>query len=185
MYQIEFFCQIFKTKFKLVSLRIHIHPNVQTKVKFKISRIRNRLFVTMSFPTGKIWLNLIDSKFQEFETVRTLKIQKTTKVNDYEKPAKKEERKKKEIFQSPFLLFLFFVLFVFITHNHLHKNKDKKYEKKKKREGVLEGFLPFSFLLFYWLFIIIDFDRFFVFWEFERFRILEILNLSNLIKFFQ
>ena len=44
---------------------------------------------------------LSNSKFPEFETVRTLKIQKTTKlgpqkfprINDYEKPRKKEEKK--------------------------------------------------------------------------------------------
>ena len=56
-------------------------------------------------------------KFKKFKTVRTLKIQKTTKIgpkkflqlNDYEKPTKKEERKKKATFQN--LLFFSFVLF--------------------------------------------------------------------------
>ena len=49
----------------------------------------------------------IYSKFQEFGSVRTLKIQKATKgpkkfprLIDYEKPTKKEERKKKATFQK-------------------------------------------------------------------------------------
>ena len=32
----------FKTKFEPVSLQTQIHPNVQTNVQFKISKIRNR-----------------------------------------------------------------------------------------------------------------------------------------------
>ena len=51
-----------------------------------------------------------NSKFQEFETVRTLEIQKTIKfrpktlpiINDYKKLTKKEERKKKETYQKGF-----------------------------------------------------------------------------------
>ena len=56
-----------------------------------------------------------NSKFQEFETVRTFKIQKTTKfglkkfprVNDYDKLTKKEESKKKEGVLESCLLFSF------------------------------------------------------------------------------
>ena len=48
-----------------------------------------------------------NSRFEEIETVRTLKIQKTSKfgpktlpmINDYEKPTRKEERKKKATYQ--------------------------------------------------------------------------------------
>ena len=52
----------------------------------------------------KYVLYFCNSKFQEFETVQTLNIQKTTKfgpkkffkINDHEKQKKKEERKKKK-----------------------------------------------------------------------------------------
>ena len=61
-----------------------------------------------------------NSKISEFETVRTLKIHKNDqiwtkkylRINNYEKPTKKEERKKKKAtFQNALLLFLSFVLF--------------------------------------------------------------------------
>ena len=64
-----------------------------------------------------------NSKFQEFETVRNLKIQKTTKfgpkkflrINDYEKLTKKGERKKKKaIFKNPFFSFEILTGFEFL-----------------------------------------------------------------------
>ena len=86
-----------------------------------------------------------NSKFEQFKTVLILKIQKKTdkfesikflRINDYEKPTKKEERKMKATFQNPFLLFLFFVFFVFTTHDYLFfiyvGSKDKKGRKKEK-----------------------------------------------------
>ena len=55
-----------------------------------------------------------NSKCQEFETARILKIQKTRPnldQNHHLEGTKKEERKKKTTFRNPFLLFLPFVLF--------------------------------------------------------------------------
>ena len=62
----------------------------------------------------------------------------------------------------------------------------KKDGRKKKKEGVLEDCFLFSFLLFCWFLIIVyfkkfvwsKFSRYFVFWGFEQFRVLEIFNYT-------
>ena len=59
-----------------------------------------------------------NSKFQEFEIIRTLKIskapnldQKILKINDYENPTKKEGRKKKDGILGGHLLFALLLFF--------------------------------------------------------------------------
>ena len=127
-------------------------------------------------------------------------------MNDYEKPTKKEERKKKATFQNPFLPFLSFVLFclyyfnlcLFITFclyllmacyflcRWLWVIKTKENERKKKKQGVLEGCVLFSFLLFCCFLIIVyfkkffwsKFGRFFYILRVPEFQILEILNYT-------
>ena len=92
-----------------------------------------------NFKNSKLFKPSRYKKTPKFEPKKFLKI------NDYEKPTKKEERKKKATFQNPFLLFLSFVLFC------LYLKK-----KKKKKEGVLE-----ACLLFCWFLIIVYFKKFF------------------------
>ena len=85
-----------------------------------------------------------NSKFQEFETVLILKMQKTTKfeprkfprIYDYEKPTKKEERKKKKA---------------------TFQNQPHKKGQKKKKEGRGFGRLPSSF--FFPPFLLVSYNR--------------------------
>ena len=64
--------------------------------------------------------------------------------------------------------------------------KTKEDERKKKKKGLLKGCFIFSFLLFCCFLIVLyfkkffwsKFARFFVFWEFEQFRILEIFSYT-------
>ena len=85
------------------------------------------------------------------------------------------EGKKKAIFQNPFLLFFSFFLSWVI--------KTKEDERKEKKEGVLEGCLLFSFLLFclfsqgfFYLWFWCKFGCVFVLWGFDYFWIREIFN---------
>ena len=81
------------------------------------------------------------SKFQEFETARTLKIQKRRPnldqnyhilTNNHEKTNKKGGKKKEDNIPKP--LPYFSSSFVFITHHHLHKQKNKT---ARRRFGAL------------------------------------------------
>ena len=85
-----------------------------------------------------------------------------------------QQKNRNEKRREPSKTSLFFIFlssfFVFTTHNHQeHRNvsvlflckwlwqvKTKKEERKKKKEGVLEGYLLFSFLPFSSFLIIVD-----------------------------
>ena len=76
-----------------------------------------------------------NSKFQEFETIRILKIQKRRnsdqktlpKINNHEKnQQKKRKEKRRQSSKTPPFFFILSSFFVFISHHHLYKYKKIK-----------------------------------------------------------
>ena len=82
---------------------------IQNKIRDRITTNSN----SSQRPNKSIIQNLKNWKLLEpskYKKTTKFGQNKFLKINDYEEPTKKEERKKKATFQSPFFLFLAFIL---------------------------------------------------------------------------